>query len=1749
MKINKKLIVLMFVFFSFVVASIEVYGQCPDIPVAPGTHTVTYTTVGSSCSFTVPAGVTEIIVETWGGGAGGGQRSTNGRAGGGGGGAYARSVLSATTTPSVNLTPGTSYLITVGAGGSGANTSTSNTTVGNGGSSIFGSNIVVAVGGVGVLRNNTNGGEGGSKINCTYNDVAFSGGRGSNASVYTSYASGGGGGGAGTTEDGGRGPIEGGSFYYDGTPGDGGLEEGGNGGAGTSLNAHGSIGNSFGGGGGGGKRTSGGPWNGGNGAPGAVRITYTVAPEEVTPTKMVFTTQPSTAACPNANLLQVPVVTVQDDDGYTATGYTGTITLTNAGGIGMTGNSVAAVGGIATFTNLQFTTSGNAGILITTNGDGLTNASSTASVAVLGTPETPVISGHSNTNNSITWTWGAITGTSSYEVSFGGGAWTDIGAGTSHTASSLNPNQQYNLSVRSKNICNVTGSASSAVAFYTSANVPSAPTVANVSASRQNITINVNSNPANTEFAVYCNTNSQYIQANGSFGASAVWQTAADWGTILVSGLTQNTLYSYRVKARNQDGDETDWSTNGTATTPCGVETFPFFEGFETYTTNYGTVISQNSCYAGGGTGSWNVYHGAPNSGSNSAYFNWSSKPWLFIPLYLEEDAVYSFSAYASTPAGGYGPAYITVKYGTTATSGGMTSGTIISETLIPSEDGYTHLLNTFVAPSTGLFYIGIFGETKTSTSASRYLDDIRIEKLACPIPTSLSSSSVTQTTATISWTAASPAPDNGYQYYYSTSTTPPTEFTTPSGTVSAGVTSASLSSLSSNTRYYFWVRSDCGGGDFSDWVGSQTFRTECGPAATPFFEGFEDGFTNNGIIEGCYYQQHQSGTVRDWIAYSSGAYQGTWGAGLYHSTQRWLFLPVYLESGVSYNISAFALGTGSITISYGNTYSSAAMTNVIVDSQVLTGSYQEFSGVIIPSVTGTYYIGILGVNTSVSTDVRLDNISVRKLPTASISGTTEVCQNATSPNVTFTNPESLGVTIRYKINGGSTLSVNVAANSTATISVPTSSPGSFEYSIQSVEYQTSPVCLNVISGSATVTVNPLTVAGTLSGSDNVCSGSNSTTLSLSGHIGTIQKWQFSNDNWSSFSDISNTTSEFVATNLTNTTQYRVVVQSGSSCNVLNSNSITINVSALSVGGNASSNQFIVAGSSPDDISVTGYFGDVIEWQKDNNPIFSSPLAISVTNSTLTTIQIGNLYETTYYRALVRNGVCDIAYSSTVTITVHDSYAWTGTTSTNWSTPGNWNPASVPDATKDVEIPNVANKPIIGTGTDALAKNITLASGSTLTINQGGTLTVAQDLANNGTITVKSTAAGDGSLITNTISGSGSYKIERFLAANKWHLISSPITNALSGIFSGIWLRPYNETANQFGEYIVPTNIPLIVGQGFSNWTYNNEVRTFSGTVNNGIVGSINLPHTNLGWNLIGNPYPSAINWDAVSGWTKTNVANSVYVWNNNQYATYINGLGANGGSQHIAMGQGFFVQALAGGGSIAMNNNVRVHNTVGFMKNSEPANIIRVKVATNENSDESVIAIRSGVMDEFDYQFDATKLRGDASAPQLYTKKAETEAVICAYSDLFKVFGQFVYFEPAEYAEHVLIYTHTIDEPGVPVLFDHVTGATIYPNVPYAFTPTTQNINKRFEFIKASTTGVEENTSADVMVWESDKKLHISNLGNETLQEVKVYDMQGKLVFVGNQQISSLSHLTTAPYVVHVMTNQQTITKKIVLR
>jgi hypothetical protein len=81
----------------------------------------------------------------------------------------------------------------------------------------------------------------------------------------------------------------------------------------------------------------------------------------------------------------------------------------------------------------------------------------------------------------------------------------------------------------------------------------------------------------------------------------------------------------------------------------------------------------------------------------------------------------------------------------------------------------------------------------------------------ACGSPTNITYTS-TMNSATLSWTAPAAAPSSGYQYYYSTSPTTPTATTTPSGSVPAGTTTATIGGLTTGQTYYFWVRSNCGG-------------------------------------------------------------------------------------------------------------------------------------------------------------------------------------------------------------------------------------------------------------------------------------------------------------------------------------------------------------------------------------------------------------------------------------------------------------------------------------------------------------------------------------------------------------------------------------------------------------------------------------------------------------------------------------------------------------------------------------------------------------------------------------------------------------------------------------------------------------------------------------------------------------------------------------------------------------------------
>ncbi|WP_205573348.1 Ig-like domain-containing protein [Flavisolibacter nicotianae] len=122
---------------------------------------------------------------------------------------------------------------------------------------------------------------------------------------------------------------------------------------------------------------------------------------------------------------------------------------------------------------------------------------------------------------------------------------------------------------------------------------------------------------------------------------------------------------------------------------------------------------------------------------------------------------------------------------------------------------------------------------------------------------------------------------------------------------------------------------------------------------------------------------------------------------------------------------------------------------------------------------TTTYFRAVVQSGVCGSTPSQPVTITVRPTPTATISGTTAVCEGTTEPSVTFNNPRALPVTVTYKINNGGNLTIDVPAGGSASVNQPTTTPGDYTYTLISVAYQDgTPACSAAITGSATISVN-----------------------------------------------------------------------------------------------------------------------------------------------------------------------------------------------------------------------------------------------------------------------------------------------------------------------------------------------------------------------------------------------------------------------------------------------------------------------------------------------------------------------------------------------------------------------------------------------------------------------------------------------------------------------------------------------------
>jgi len=130
--------------------------------------------------------------------------------------------------------------------------------------------------------------------------------------------------------------------------------------------------------------------------------------------------------------------------------------------------------------------------------------------------------------------------------------------------------------------------------------------------------------------------------------------------------------------------------------------------------------------------------------------------------------------------------------------------------------------------PTSGTLYLR-FLINRTAGDFYFELEDLSVQEASnscSSAPSVITSSSSSTTTRSLSWTAPASGATKGYEYIYSTSSTTPGSSATPSGSLSTGVNSLNLTGLTSNTTYYFWIRSICTTLDVSSWSTVHSFTT-----------------------------------------------------------------------------------------------------------------------------------------------------------------------------------------------------------------------------------------------------------------------------------------------------------------------------------------------------------------------------------------------------------------------------------------------------------------------------------------------------------------------------------------------------------------------------------------------------------------------------------------------------------------------------------------------------------------------------------------------------------------------------------------------------------------------------------------------------------------------------------------------------------------------------------------------------------
>lgn len=466
--------------------------------------------------------------------------------------------------------------------------------------------------------------------------------------------------------------------------------------------------------------------------------------------------------------------------------------------------------------------------------------------------------------------------------------------------------------------------------------------------------------------------------------------------------------------------------------------------------------------------------------------------------------------------------------------------------------------------------------------------------------------------------------------------------------------------------------------------------------------------------------------------------------------------------------------------------------------------------------------------------------------------------------------------------------------------------------------------------------------------------------------------------------------------------------------------------------------------------------------------------------------------------------------------------------------------------------------------------SVTIKPGAKLTLNNGQTFAP-------GTFVLESNASATATFVdkrTHTNKTDITATVQQHLPAastRTWWYLASPVDGASYTVFGSNKIGDYSETTRSYSNPFTEATT-LTAGKGYvvkmtaesaANYIFENK------TLN---TGNISVPLTRTvtetpdnakrGFNLVGNPYPSYIDWNSVylegvnvrpTIWYRTLDGTSM------EFHTYNAELGVGSptsASEYIPPMQAFWVKVdkdptvgSVSNGTLNFTNDMRSHDeSVDGNPLKTPAadrNLVRLSISNGTLSDETVIATHPSASDSYD-RFDSEKMaNGDTNRPEIFSMAGNQELVINGISPLTDSKQIALGVRPGRAGNYTISLTEWRNTGNMEaVLRDNQLGEELIltESSSYSFDTDGNASTSRFSLLfraKGSTTGFDR-ISSDLLIYSTQNTIRVESASLEG-NAISIFNALGQPVFNGKAQSNRLEINGLTPAVYMVKVNNQT--------